>query len=171
MPSPATIHLDYWDCWRFGRIGSSSRSSGLVLVQGFLESLDVVYCRPLTRESYPYFMKLSCERRSFKRFKVHHQMTCTEESITYLCRFMEQQQLPKGPHVYEYPAWPTSIRLWQLSCKTYRLIRPPIVTISLLVMVNWEWKQGNFLRTWVGLELTYFRSWSINANRCATPQL
>ena len=76
--------------------------------------------------------------------------------------FMELQQLPKEPQVHEHPAWPASIRLWQLSWKTYRLIRPPIVTIS-IVMVNWGWKQSNFIRTWVGFELTFFRSWSNDA--------
>ena len=98
-------------------------------------------------------------------------MTCTRESITYVdVVFMELQQLLKEPLVHEHPAWPASIRLWQLRCKTYRLIRPPIVTIS-IVIVNCGWKQGNFIRTWVGFELMYFRFWSNDANRCATPQL
>ena len=61
-----------------------------------------------------------------KRFKGHHQMTCTRESITYIdFVFMELQQLLKEPQVHEHPAWPASIRLWQLSCKTYRLIGSP----------------------------------------------
>ena len=90
-------------------------------------------------------------------------MTCTRESIIYWSRYMELQQLLKEPQVHEHPAWPASIRLWQLSWNTYRLIPPPIVTTS-IVMVNWGWKQSNFIRTWVGFELTYFGSWSNDAN-------
>ena len=112
-------------------------------------------------ESYgeAHFTILKISNR-FTRSKGYSHIRCLWESIKYGFRFMELHQFPKGPHVHEHPAWPASIGLWQLSTKNFRLIRPPIITIS-IVMVNWGWKQGIFIWTWVRFELMYFRSLSI----------